>query len=71
MCFAILDGDLRLQKFDFLPELPRFMLAMLMGYGSIIALVVAAWVTLYNGAFFFSRFSRIRKRGAGTFSKKV
>lgn len=65
--FSLLDGDPRLDKFDFLPEVPRFMLLMTLGLGSIITLAVAAWVTLYNGAFFFNR---IRKRGTGTFAKK-
>lgn len=56
--FLLLDGDGQLKSFDFLPELLRFALAMSMSYGSIIALAVAAWVTLYNGAFFISRILR-------------
>lgn len=53
--FLLLDGDSQLKSFDFLPELMRFALAMSLLYGSIIALAVASWVTLYNGAFFISR----------------
>jgi hypothetical protein len=52
---SLLDGDLQLHKLGFLPDLLRFILAMCMGLGSIIALAVAAWVALYNGAFFFGR----------------
>lgn len=58
----VLDGDLQLRKANFLPEALRFMLAMSLAYGSIIAFAVAVWVTFYNGAFFFSRIRKARGR---------
>lgn len=62
-----ISADPQLRSWGFIPAVPRLMLVMLMGYGSIIALAVAAWVTLYNSAFFIGR---MRKQRAKHFEAK-
>ena len=68
VCFGVLDADRKLQTLDFLPDSLRLVLFMIMMGGTVIALPVAAWVTLYNLTFFIGR---IRKRRAKHFAAKI
>jgi len=66
-CFAVLGADPKLQALDFFPDSLRLFLTMVMMGGTALALPVAAWVTLYNSAFFIGR---LRKRGRKSFGTK-
>lgn len=52
--YAVLGADPKLQTLAFLPGLVRLMIFAILS-GSVIVLPVAAWVIVYNGAFFIRR----------------